>query len=468
VLGDDSVQELESVFRGELIRSGDENYDAARRVWNGMIDRRPALIARCTGVADVVSAVNFARDHDLLVAVRGGGHSVAGNGVCDDGIVVDLSGMKGVHVDAAAQTARVQPGVTWGLFDREAQAFGLATTGGLVSTTGIAGLTLGGGLGWLARKHGTTCDNLLAADVVTADGDVVGASTDGNEDLLWGLRGGGGNFGVVTSFEYRLHEVGPTVLAGAVFHRGEDAPDALRFYRDYVATAPDELTVIAALLTAPPAPFLPEEAHGRLAAALAVCYAGDLDEGERVLAPLRSFGKPLADVIAPMPYVALQGMFDESHLPGRSNYWKSNYVDEISDAAIETVVEHTAGMPSPLSNLYFEHLGGAISAAGDEDTAFGHRGAGFDFTILSIWTDPAETETHVSWARDFWSAMRPHSTEAVYVNNLGEEGADRVREAYAPATYERLVALKDRYDPANRFRFNQNVKPSEEASRVTA
>lgn len=454
-----SIPELASAFRGELICPEDDGYDAARRVWNGMVDRRPAVIARCTGVADVVAAADFARDNDLLVAVRGGGHNVAGNAVCDDGLVIDLSPMNGVRVDPVTQTARAQPGVTWGLFDRETQAFGLATNGGLVSTTGIAGLTLGGGLGWLARKHGTTCDNLLSADVVTAGGDVVTASDAERADLFWGLRGGGGNFGVVTSFEYRLHPVGPQVLAGAVFHPGEDAGKVLRFFRDFVADAPDELTVIAVALSAPPEPFLPAEAHGRLAVALAVCYAGDLDEGERVLRPLRSFGRPLADVVGPMPYATLQSMFDAGHPSGLHNYWKSNYLNELSDEAIDIAVAHAARMESPLSNFSFEHLGGAISRTGEHETAFGHRQVMFDFAILAKWAEPQESDEHISWARDFWQAMEPSASAAVYVNNLGEEGEDRVRAAYTPERYERLVALKDKYDPDNLFRLNQNIRP---------
>jgi FAD/FMN-containing dehydrogenase len=447
-----------TAFRGEVIRPGDPGYEQARRVWNGQIDRRPQLIARCTGTEDVRAALAFARDRQLPIAVRGGAHNVAGNAVCDDGLVIDLSPLKGVHVDPAARTARAQPGVTWGELDRETQAFALATTGGLVSTTGIAGLTLGGGIGWLARKHGTACDNLRSADVVTADGSVLTASTTENPELFWGLRGGGGNFGIVTSLEYRLHPVGPEVLAGPVFHAGEHAADVLRFFRDYVATAPDELTVVASFMTAPAAPFLPPEAHGTLVVALAVCYAGDLAEGERVLRPLRSFGRPLADLIAPTPYTALQRMSDEGYPAGLRNYWKSSYVDDLSDAAVATVAEHAEGMPSPRSAFYFEHLGGAIARPA-EPTAFGHRDATFDLAILAIWEDPEETDLHISWTRRFWEAMQPHARPGVYVNNLGEEGHDRVRTAYEPQTYERLVRLKERYDPENVFRCNQNIAP---------
>lgn len=450
--------DLISGFSGEVIRPGDASYEAARRVWNGMIDKRPDLIVRCTGVSDVKAAVAFAREHELLTAVRGGGHNVAGNAVCDGGMVIDLSPMKGIHVDPVARTARAQPGVTWGEFDRETQVFALATTGGLVSTTGIAGLTLGGGIGWLARKHGTSCDNLLSADVVTADGRVLTASATENADLFWGLRGGGGNFGVITSFEYRLHPVGPTVLAGPVFHAGDDIPEVLRFFREYVATAPDELTVVASFMKAPPAPFLPPEVHGRLIVALAACFAGGIEAGERVLQPLRAFGRPLADLIQPMPYTSLQSLQDDGYPAGLHNYWKSSYVDELSDEAIDTVLEYGRKMTSPRSGFYFEHLAGAI-ASPREPTAFGHRDATFDLAILSLWDDPTESEGHITWAREFWDAMQPHATHGVYVNNLGNEGEERVRAAYAPATYERLVQLKETYDPDNFWRLNQNITP---------
>ena len=463
----EAFEEFAAGFRGELLRPDDDGYDAARRVWNAMIDRRPAVIARCTGIADVIEAVNFARTNDLLVAVRGGGHSVAGNGVCDGGVMIDLSPMTGVRVDPSARTARAQPGVTWGLFDRETNVFGVATTGGLVSTTGIAGLTLGGGVGWLARKHGITADNLLSADVVTATGDVLTASERANEELFWGLRGGGGNFGVVTSFEYRLHAV-DQVLAGAVFHPGEDLESVLLFFRDFVADAPDELTVIAVVMTAPPFPFLPEPAHGKLAVALAVCYAGDLEQGEAVLRPLRELGQPLADVIGPMPYPALQSMFDGAYPSGLHDYWKSSYLNELSDDAIAVVAEHARQMPPPTANFYFEHLGGAIAGGGTE-SAFGHRDARFDFSILTSWADPEQTDEHIAWTRGFWEAMQPHASESVYVNNLGAEGEDRVRAAYAPEIYDRLVRLKDEYDPDNLFRLNQNIRPSpERAGAATA
>ena len=446
-------------FAGELIGPDHPRYEQARRIWNGMIDRRPALIARCAGEDDVISALRFARARGLPVAVRGGGHNVAGNATCDDGVVIDLSGLKGIAVDPERRTARVQPGVLLGELDRATQELALATPTGNVSMTGVAGLTLGGGLGWIARKYGPACDNLLSARVVTADGVCVTASAEENAELLWGLRGGGGNFGVVTSFEYRLHPVGPEVLGGGVVHAFEDAPEVFRFLGAFLATAPDELSVTASTFRALPGFPIRPEMHGELVTVLAVCYAGDLVEGERVLAPLRSFGRPLADLVTPMTYVSLQSSSDAAYPNGQRNYWKSHYVDEVTDATVATLQEHAERMPSALSSFYFQHLGGAISRAGAETAAFGHRDAVFDFNILTVWQDPDEDAENVAWARDMWAAMHPHST-GVYVNNLGDEGADRVRAAYSPATYARLVALKDVYDPQNVFRLNQNIAPS--------
>ncbi len=450
-------------FRGELLRPGDGGYEGARRVWNGMIDRRPGLIARCTGAGDVQAAIRVARELRLLVAVRGGGHNVAGNAVCDGGMVIDLSPLRGVVVDPASRTARVQAGVTLGELDRETQRFGLATTGGLVSTTGVAGLTLGGGLGWLARTLGTACDNLVSAQVVTPDGEIVTASEPEHPDLFWGLRGGGGNFGVVTSFEYRLHRVGPEVLAGAVFHPLERGEAVLRFFRDFAREAPDELTAIAQVFTAGPAPFLPAETQGRRLVAIGVCWAGEREAGERALAPLRSFGSPVADVIGPIAYTALQSGSDAAFPAGRHNYWKSSFLDEISDGAIAVALEHAERAPSPSSLFYLEHLEGAIGRVPAGETAFVHRDAAFDFNVLAMWEDPADTEENVAWARGFWAAMQPYARRGVYVNNLGGEGERRVREAYGEATYARLVELKDRYDPHNLLRLNQNIRPSRAA-----
>jgi FAD/FMN-containing dehydrogenase len=459
VLDDTLVGTLEPRFAGELIGPEDPGFEAARRVWNGTVDRRPALIARCAGADDVVAALDFARDRDLAVAVRGGGHNVAGNAVCDRGVVIDLSAMKGVEVDPDRRIARVQPGVVLGELDRATQAHGLAVPTGNVSMTGVAGLTLGGGLGWIARKHGPTCDNLLAADVVTADGTRLRATEEENPDLLWGLRGGGGNFGIVTAFEYRLHPLGPEVIAGGVVHAFADAPEVFGFFSDYVAAAPDELSVVASTFRAAAPMPVPPEVYGELVTVLAVCWAGDPIEGERVLGPLRRFGRPLADLVGRMPYTALQSASDASYPHGQRNYWKSQYVDQIPEAAVARLMEHAPRMPSPLSSFYFQHLGGALRRRGAEQAAFGHRDAAFDFTILTVWRDAAADGAQIASARDFHAAMQPYAT-GVYVNNLGVEGADRVRAAYAPATWARLVALKDRHDPENVFRLNQNIAPS--------
>src|SRR5947207_6776187 len=398
-----TVKTLDRVFGGELIRPGHPRYDEARAVWNGMIDRRPALVACCAHEGDVVEALRFARETGVRLAVRGGGHNVAGNAVCDDGVVIDLSRMKAIQVDAAGRVARAQPGVVLGEFDRATQEFGLATPTGNVSKTGLAGLTLGGGLGWIARKHGPTCDNLLSAEVVTADGERLTASAEDDSDLLWALTGGGGNFGVVTSFEYRLHPIGPQVIAGGVVHSFADAPEVFRFFAEFVATAPDELSVTASTFRAPPGFPVPTELVGALVTMLAICYAGDIAEGERVLKPLRSFGRPLADLVATMPYTALQSGSDASYPNGQRNYWKSHYVDHLTDDVIAEVMEHAPRMTSPLSSFYFQHLGGAIHGAGPEIAAFGHRGAGFDFTILTVWNHPAEDARHLAWARDFFT-----------------------------------------------------------------
>jgi FAD/FMN-containing dehydrogenase len=451
-----------AAIRCTALQPGDAGYDEARGVWNGMIDRRPAVIVRCAGTADVVACVNFAREQGLPLAVRGGGHNVAGTAVCDGGLVVDLSGMKGIEVDPPARTARAQPGLLWGEFDRETQAFGLATTGGIVTHTGIAGLTLGGGIGWLMRRHGLTSDNLHAADVVTADGQFLRASESENADLLWGIKGGGGNFGIVTAFEYRLHPIGPEVLAGVILHPAEQAPDVLRFYRDYVAAAPDDLTTIVNLRRAPPAPFLPSHIHGRKVVVIAVCYAGRIEDGERVVAPLRRFGAPLIDLVRPTRYTAHQGMFDASVPHGLRYYWKSHYLGPLDDAVIDTLVTHAWQAPSPASYTIVFHLGGAIRRVDGAATAFEDRRAEHALNINAVWSDPQATEEHTAWARNFSESMRPLSTGGVYVNFLGEEGEERVRAAYGPDKYFRLAVLKRKFDPTNLFRLNQNIRPAPE------
>jgi FAD/FMN-containing dehydrogenase len=459
VLDDAALADLARHFRGELIRPGDPQYDAARRIWNGAIDRHPALVARCTGVADVQAAVRFARERDLLVALRGGGHNVAGTAVCDGGVVIDLSPMKGMWVDPAARTARAQPGLLWGEFDREAQAFGLGTPGGIITHTGIAGLTLGGGFGWLMRRHGLTADNLLSADVVTADGEFLRTSAGEHADLFWGLRGGGGNFGVVTSFEYRLHPVGPIVLAGVILHPAARARDVLGFYRDYIASAPDELTTIVVLRMAPPAPFLPPGVHGQPVVVIGACYAGPVEEGERAVAPLRRFGDPLVDLIRPTPYVSHQGLFDPTAPHGLGYYWKSEYVPSLSDALIDTLAARAWRVVTPESYTIIFHLGGAVGREDPEGSAFEDRRAAHAVNIDAVWSEPVRAPACIAWTRDFWEAVRPYSTGRVYVNFLGEEGQDRVRGAYGEAKYERLQVLKRKYDPTNFFRLNQNIRP---------
>ena len=446
-----AVETLGAGLRGRLIRPGDEDYETARKVWNGMVDKRPALIARCAGAADVIQAGNFAKTNDLLVAVRGGGHNVAGSAVCDDGMVIDLSSMKGIRVNPTGRTVRAQPGLTWNEFDRETQAFGLATTGGFLSTTGIAGLTLGGGLGWLMRSYGLACDNLLSVDIVTADGRLLTASATQNQDLFWGVRGGGGNFGVITSFEYRLHPVGPLVLGGAVAHPLPKAKEVFQFYREYTQSAPDELTTYAGLGPSP---------DGQPVAILLTCYSGPVDKGHQIVRPLREFGPPVADMVAPMPYAALQSMYNPLYPPGRLNYWKSSFLKELSDDAIGTMIEYFTHAPSPLSGVALEELGGAVSRVSKDETAFGERDAHYSLIITSQWIDPAESEKNIRWARDLWEAMQPFAKDTVYVNYLDHDEQTRIKAVYGPEKYNRLVALKNKYDPTNLFRMNQNIKPT--------
>jgi FAD/FMN-containing dehydrogenase len=407
----------------------------------------------------VNAAVSFAVEHDLLLSVKGGGHNFAGTAVCDDGLTIDLSPMDAVRVDPSARTARVQPGATWADFDHEAQAFGLATTGGLVSTTGVAGLTLGGGQGYLARKHGLAVDNLVGADVVTADGELVHASEDEHEDLFWALRGGGGNVGVVTSFEFDLHPVGPQVLAGPIFHPFEDAREALRFYREFTADAPDELSCYALVVRVPPEPPFPEDVQGEPALAFAVCYAGPMDEAEAELEPLRAFGDPILDGVQPVRYTALQQSFDDGSPEGHRWYSKSHYLGELPDGAIDTILEYTDPFPGPLTQVALEPMGGAIARVDRDATAFPHRDAAYSFGIWPGWADPDRDEELTTWAREFHEAMAPYATGGVYANYLDRDESDRVRAAYGE-NYERLVAVKTEWDPGNLFRMNQNVEPA--------
>ena len=450
-LDDQDVRRLRDTMRGPVLLPGDAGYDAARTIWNAMIDRRPALIARCAGPEDVVAAVDFGRRHELPVSLRGGGHNVAGSAVCDDGLMIDLSPMKGIQVDPRARTARAEAGVLWQEFDRATQAFNLATVGGVVGTTGIAGLTLGGGQGWLTGKFGLTCDNLLAADVVLADGSRVRASAAEHQDLFWALRGAGANFGAVTSFEYRLHEVGPRILGGMVIHPAERVREVLRFYRDFTADEPDELTTYAGILTSP---------DGQPVIAMIACYAGELEAGERAVAPLRTFGSPLADTIGPITYVEHQGVMTEGFPDRRLNYWKSGLSREISDAAIEILADAATAIPSAFSVIAIADTHGAYSRVGATETAYSHRDAPYDLVILSSWEDPAASDRNVAWTRALYEAISPHVSCGVYVNDLDrDETEDRVRSAYG-ANYERLAALKTRFDPTNFFRLNNNIKPA--------
>ncbi len=460
VTGRASKIELRPSFRGELISPDDPGYDEARAIWNAMVDKRPALIARCSGVADVIAAVNYAREHDLPLAVRGGGHNVAGTALCDDGLVIDLSMMRGIRVDPEARIAWAQSGARWSDLDHESQQFGLATPGGMVSTTGVAGLTLGGGFGYLSRKFGLTCDNVLSADIVTADGRFLTASASENPDLFWALRGGGGNFGVVTSFAFQLHRVGPTVLAGMIVYPLEEAGDVLRFFREYADDIPDELGTLVVLLTAPPAPFLPREIHGKPAIAIAGCYAGPVDEGEYVLRPLRSFGQPVVDLFGPESYERFQAMFDAAAPAGVHNYWKSEYLSELDDQVIASYVDYASRLSSPLSHLFISHLGGAIGKVDEQSTAVANRGSKYLVHITSTWRDPSESETQIQWTRSLADAIRPHAAGGSYLNFLdADEASERARSAYG-VNYERLVEVKDRYDPTNLFRVNTNIRPT--------
>jgi FAD/FMN-containing dehydrogenase len=449
-LGAEALRKLETGLTGDVLRPDHPAYNAARSLYNALIDKHPALIVRCRGASDVARALEFAHRHDLLVAVRGGGHNVAGQALCDGGMVIDLSGMKGIRVDPAGRSVRAEAGLTWGEFDRGTQEHGLATTGGFISTTGIAGLTLGGGLGWLMRRYGLSCDNLQSVEMVTADGRMRTAGANENADLFWGVRGGGGNFGVVTSFEYRLHPVGE-MLAGVVFFPLDRANDALRYYRDLMATAPDELMAYAVFLTSP---------EGARMFAIPMCYVGPVEAAESALLPVRSLPGVAADSVRPMTYREIQSMFDPALPGGRLNYWKSNFLRELSDRAIETLVSHFSEVPSPFATLALEPFGGAVGRVGVDETAFPHRLAHYSLVILGIWTDPAEQATHVRWVRELWEAMQPYSSEAVYVNYLDADDADRVRSAYGGATYRRLQLLKEKYDPENFFRVNQNIGPA--------
>jgi FAD/FMN-containing dehydrogenase len=452
ILSNELLRDLGASFHGDIIVPGTDAYEVARKVWNGMIDRRPACIARCKSVADVQAALRFARDNDLAVAVRGGGHNAAGLAVCDGGLVIDLGGMRDVVVDPKQRIARAGGGATWGDFDRATAEHGLATTGGAVSTTGIAGLTLGGGLGWLMRSYGMTCDNLVGAEVVTADGQVVRASATENPDLFWGLRGGGGNFGIVTTFEYALHPVS-TIFGGMLLYPLASARDVLRVYREVTMSAPDALTVFAAMMHAP---------DGTPVIALVICYNGAADEGERAIKAFRDFATPIAGEVGPMPYTALQSMLDAGFPEGLQVHWRSEFVQSIPDALIDAAVSAFERVPSPLSALMFEQFGGAVKRVPRDATAFDQRDADYNLVIVSRWTDPADADPNVRWARATSEAAQAFTNGRVYVNYIGAgEAPDRVRASFGADKFDRLAKIKRKYDPTNVFRLNQNIPPSE-------
>jgi FAD/FMN-containing dehydrogenase len=455
---------LAESFGGELVNREHESFEALRAVYNGSINRRPAMIARCTGAADVIAAVDYARAEGLAVAVRAGGHSVAGNGTCDDGVLLDLSPMKGVRVDVKNQTARCAAGVLWGEYDLETQAFGLATPGGRVTTTGVGGFTLGGGYAWISAKYGLTCDNLISADVVTAEGGFVTASEQENEELFWGLRGGGGNFGVVTSFEFRVHALGPVIAAGLLLWPLDEARDVMRRWRDFCESAPDELgTGCASLPAAPPEEFVPKELHGQPVYGVILCWTGALEEGLEAVQPLKDAG-PAVDLVGPMPYRAFQGMLDPFAPPGWRNYHRGEHIRELPDEAVDAYVETAPVGLHPMTQHIVFRNGGAISRVPNGATAATHRDAPYMYHPIACWDDPARDDEHIEWVRRASDALNPFATGGVYLNFTGEEGGERVRSGFEDDVWERLVALKDRYDPTNMFRFNQNIPPNNTTS----
>ncbi|MGE0295371.1 FAD-binding oxidoreductase [Pseudonocardia sp.] len=454
------VEELR--IAGTVLTPATPGYDEARRVWNGAIDRRPAVIARCTTAADVVAAVEFARRNGLPIAVRGGGHSIPGLSVCDDGLVVDLSPMKGIAVDPDARTVTAGAGVVWAELDAATQEHGLAVTGGEISDTGIAGLTLGGGYGWLKRTCGLTCDNLVSAEVVTADGRVVLAGADSHPDLFWALRGGGGNFGVVTRFTYRLHDVGPMLYGGAVVHSAERAADALRFLRDLAPRVPDEVSLMAALVVAPPAPEFPAQLHGEPVVVIGAAYHGSLGDGQEALRPVREFAPPAVDLLGPIPYVALQQMVDAFTPRGLHYHVKSEWLADLPEDVVDGLVAQHLARTSPLSQILVHQMGGALARVPREATAFAYRDAPFVLSVIGAWQPAEPAGPHVAWTRRTWAAAQPASLGASYVNHLDtDDGEERVRAAYGPATYDRLVAVKTAWDPDNTFRLNQNIRPAQ-------
>lgn len=459
IVGEEVISGLGTSLTGDLLTSAHPDYDEARSLWNAMIDKRPGLIARCQGASDVAKVVRFAREHDLLLAIKGAGHNIAGRGVCDGGLVIDFAKMKAIQVDAEGRTARVEAGCTLGDLDEATQPHGLAVPVGINSTTGIAGLTLGGGFGWMSRKHGLTVDSLLSANVVTAEGQEITASETENPDLFWAIRGGGGNFGVVTSFEFCLHPMGPEVLAGLVVHPFEEAGPLLREYRRIAAASPDELSVWAVLRKAPPLPFLPEEWHGKNVLIFAACYTGEMSDGEEAMKELRALGTPIVDVIGPHDFSAWQKAFDPLLTPGARNYWKSHDLTALKDGAIDTLIDYSGRLPSDATEIFVAHLGGAVNRVSTEATAYPHRDIEFVINVHARWDAPEEDSSCITWAREFFDASAPFATGGVYVNFMPDDEEDRTNGAYGP-NLQRLGEVKGRYDPDNRFRVNQNIMPA--------
>ncbi len=452
-----TIEQLRERVRGAVITAADSGYDEARRVYNAMIDRRPRAVVRCANAGDVMATVDFARENDLDLAVRGGSHSVPGFGVCDDGVVADLSAMRAVRVDPLEQTARAEGGATWGDFNAATYPFGLATTGGIISTTGVGGLTLGGGIGYLARGLGLSCDNLISADVVTADGRMLIASEKQNADLFWAVRGGGGNFGVVTSFEFRLSPV-KDIYGGPIFFELDSAGDVLRFFREFIADAPEQLGAFPAFQIAPPLPFIPADRHGEPFIAFVTCWAGPLDEGERAIRPLREVAPIVAEMVGPMPYPALNSAFDALVPPGLQHYWKANFNTELSDAAIEAHLVHGPKVPAVNSTMHIYPINGACHRVASDATAFAYRDANFATVIAGMWPDPAQNDANIAWVRDYYEATAPHSEEGGYINFMAADDQDRIAANYK-GNFDRLVEIKRTYDPGNLFHINQNIKP---------
>ena len=451
-ISESDIEGFDAIFRGKLVRPGDDTYDTVRQVHNGMIDKRPALIACCTGVSDVVDAIKIGVDFGLEVSVRGGGHNVAGRAVCDDGLMIDLSNMKGIYVDVQAHTVRTQAGVTWNELNRETQLHGLATTGGMVSSTGVAGLTLGGGLGWLMGKYGLAIDNLISVELVTAAGEVLQVSEKENNDLFWGLRGGGGNFGVATSFEFNLYDVGPTIIGGLVAYPFEQAREVLKFYRDFTADLPDELSVLAGLIHAP-------DGSGDPLAAILACHCGSQEEAEIAVEPIRAFGDPAMVQLGPMPYSMVNAMLDDGFPKGALNYWKSSFISELTDDAIDSMIAQFSVCPSGMTGMILEHIHGVATSIRSEDTAFPHRDTGYNLLIASEWLDSADSELNITWTRETYNILEKFMRDSAYVNYLGDdETCDRVQSAYG-VNFDRLQKLKTHYDPDNLFHLNQNIAP---------